>query len=192
MANQITELFGISPDNIEDFALASQITQAEADKYFIERFRLHKWESTTGLLWWNLVDGWPQFSDAVVDYYYNPKIAYSVITRAQQTVCLIMREPCDGKLTLAATNDSLKEENFQYKVTDVTSGKVVLEGDGVAEANATVDIAVADCDTENTTFYLIEWKIGDKEYKNHYLCGEAPVSYETCLEGYKKSGFIGE
>ena len=191
MANQITELFGISPDNIEDFAVASQITQAEADKYFIERFRLGKWESTTGLLWWNLVDGWPQFSDAVVDYYYNPKIAYSVITRAQQTVCLIMREPCENKLTLAATNDSLQNETFQYKVTDVTAGRVVLEGDGIAEANATVDIAVTDCDTEKTAFYLIEWKIGDKEYKNHYLCGEAPVSYETCLEGYKKSGFIG-
>ncbi len=190
MANQITELFGISPDNIEDFAIASQITQAEADKYFIERFRLGKWESTTGILWWNLVDGWPQFSDAVVDYYYEPKIAYSVITRSQQTVCLMMREPNGGKITLAATNDSLCDEILEYKVTDVTSNKVILEGSTTALANAMVDVAVADCNEEETVFYLIEWKIKNKNYKNHYLCGKAPVSYEICIEGYKKAGFI--
>ncbi len=190
MANQITELFGISPDNIDDFARASQITQAEADKYFVERFRLGKWESTTGILWWNLIDGWPQFSDAVVDYYYEPKIAYSVITRAQQTICLMMREPNDGKITLAASNDSLCDESIEYKVTDVTHSKVILEGNATAVANSTVDIAVAKCNENETVFYLIEWKLGNKTYKNHYLCGKAPVSYEVCIEGYKKSGFI--
>lgn len=190
MANQITELFGITPDNIGDFALASQITQAEADKYFIERFRLGKWDKTTGLLWWNLIDGWPQFSDAVVDYYYEPKVAYSVITRSQQTVCLMFREPEDGKLVLAVSNDSLEEQAFKYSVTEVTSGKTVLEGENVAEANATCNIASTDYDEKRTAFYLIEWKIGDKCYKNHYLSGEAPVSYEACLEGYRKSGLV--
>ncbi len=190
MANQITELFGITPDNIEDFALASQITQAEADKYFIERFRLGKWENTTGLLWWNLIDGWPQFSDAVVDYYYNPKVAYSVITRAQATVCLMMREPDENGLVLAVSNDSLKEESFKYKVSDASSGEILLEGEGNAPANATADIAAINYDESKTVFYLIEWQIGDKIYKNHYLSGKAPVSYKVCLEGYKKSGFI--
>lgn len=190
MANQISELFGIELDNIEDFAIASQITQAEADKYYIERFRLGKWETTTGLLWWNLIDGWPQFSDAVVDYYYRPKIAYSVITKAQQTVCLMMREPSDGKLVLAATNDSLCDESLEYKVTDTATDEILLEGKAVALANSTVDIAVTDYNEEKTVFFLIEWKIGDREYKNHYLSGKAPVSYEVCLEGYKKAGFI--
>ena len=51
-------------------AAASQITQAEAKKFFIESTRLLKWE-TSGLLWWNVIDGWPQFSDAIVDHYYS-------------------------------------------------------------------------------------------------------------------------
>jgi len=190
MANQITELFGITPCNIDDFALASQITQAEADKYFIERFRLGKFKHTTGLLWWNLIDGWPQFSDAVVDYYYNPKVAYSVIARAQQTVCLMMREPCDGKIVVAATNDSLIDENFSFRITDVSSDTVVFEGEGNAAANATVDIGEIEYDETRTVFYLLEWQIGEKTYKNHYLSGKAPVSYDVCLKGYKASGII--
>lgn len=190
MANQMTELFGIEPDNIQDFSTSSQITQAEADKYFIERFRLGKWDKTTGILWWNLIDGWPQFSDAVVDYYYEPKVAYSVITRSQQTVCLMFREPENGELTLAVSNDSLENVTFIYKVTDIISEEVILEGNGVATSNATVDIAKTPYNEFETKFYLIEWQIGDKCYENHYLSGEVPLSYDICLKGYKKLGLI--
>ena len=44
----------------------SQISQAEADKFFIEKFRMGKGH-TSGIIWWNIMDNWPQFSDAVVD-----------------------------------------------------------------------------------------------------------------------------
>ena len=80
MANQIKVLFGEEFNDLETFSLASQLSQAEAVKFFIERFRSQKWRRT-GLIWWNLIDGWPQISDAVVDYYYNKKIAYSFIKR---------------------------------------------------------------------------------------------------------------
>ena len=63
----MSKLFGAVPDDLETFALASQITQAEAKKFFIESTRLRKWR-TSGILWWNVIDGWPQFSDAIVDY----------------------------------------------------------------------------------------------------------------------------
>jgi beta-mannosidase len=75
MTNQIREMFGTVPDNLEDYAFASQCVQAEAKKYFIELFRTMKWRRT-GILWWNLIDGWPQFSDAVVDYYFEKKLAF--------------------------------------------------------------------------------------------------------------------
>ncbi len=81
MANQVIILFGKESDNLEDFARASQISQAEAKKYFIERFRYDR-ESKGGLIWWNLVDGWPQISDAVVDYYGAKKLAYYYIKRS--------------------------------------------------------------------------------------------------------------
>jgi beta-mannosidase len=92
MADQIRELFGEIPQDLPAFALASQITQAEAKKFFIESTRLRKWQ-TSGILWWNLLDGWPQFSDAVVDYYFGKKLAYHYIRRAQQPVCVFISEP---------------------------------------------------------------------------------------------------
>ncbi|MBQ7372980.1 MAG: glycoside hydrolase family 2, partial [Clostridia bacterium] len=66
MAYQVRELFGFIPDNLEDFSVCSQISQAEALKFFVEFTRLNKWQKS-GILWWNLLDCWPQFSDAVVD-----------------------------------------------------------------------------------------------------------------------------
>src|SRR5690606_4639738 len=83
MANQIREYFGDVPDTLETFAVASQIVQAEAKKYFIESTRQRKWR-TSGILWWNLIDGWPQFSVAVVDYYFGKKLAYWYIRRVQR------------------------------------------------------------------------------------------------------------
>ncbi|MGN1346590.1 MAG: glycoside hydrolase family 2 protein, partial [Eubacteriales bacterium] len=71
---------GRATSNLRDFSRASQISQAEAKKYFIERFRLAKWRRT-GIIWWNLIDGWPQISDAIVDYYYDKKLAYDYIKR---------------------------------------------------------------------------------------------------------------
>ena len=61
MSGHVTTLFGSTvPNTFEDFAMASQISQAEAKKYFIEKFRIEKWRRT-GIIWWNLIDGWPQF-----------------------------------------------------------------------------------------------------------------------------------
>ena len=37
----------------------------------------------TGLIWWNLIDRWPQFSDAIVDYYMEKswRTVYQAATR---------------------------------------------------------------------------------------------------------------
>ncbi len=68
MARQVRELFGFIPEDLDTFAYASQVSQAEAFKFFIEMFRSAKWRRT-GIIWWNLLDGWPQISDAVVYLY---------------------------------------------------------------------------------------------------------------------------
>lgn len=54
--------------------MASQIAQAEALKFLIERVRIMKWY-TGGIIWWNVIDGWPQFSDAIVYGGWLKKIA---------------------------------------------------------------------------------------------------------------------
>ncbi|MEO6829701.1 MAG: hypothetical protein ABI164_07800 [Acidobacteriaceae bacterium] len=92
LANGGKELFGIIPDKLEDFILLTQITEAEAIKYFVERMRLNKWR-TTGMIWWNLMAGWPQINVTVVDYYFNKKLAYYYIRRVQQPICIMVDEP---------------------------------------------------------------------------------------------------
>ena len=132
MAVQINNVFGDSvPDTLEDFCLASQISQSEAFKYFIEIFRANK-PYRTGIIWWNLLDGWPQFSDAVVDYYYTKKMAYFTICRVQKPVSLMFREPSKvaGRLELIGANETALDTAVSSKVTDIETGDVILSGDG--------------------------------------------------------------
>lgn len=91
MADQTVEMFGRQPETLEDFILASQISQAEAKKFFIELTRYKKWRRC-GVIWWNMIDGWPQFSDAVVSYDFIKKLAYYYIKRVQQDLCLMFDE----------------------------------------------------------------------------------------------------
>jgi beta-mannosidase len=68
-------------------------------------FRTAKWRRT-GVLWWNLMDGWPQFSDAVVDYYFCKKLAYHFIRRSQMPLILTLREPKNWRQEIVACNDT--------------------------------------------------------------------------------------
>ena len=86
MSGQLKTLFGQEPRNLDEYARMSQISQAEAKNYFVESFRCRKGRRT-GLIWWNIMDCWPQISDAVVDYYFCRKLAYFFIKRSQQDIC---------------------------------------------------------------------------------------------------------
>lgn len=178
MANQILEFFGDIPDNLEDFALASQITQAEAKKFFIESTRLRKWR-TSGILWWNLIDGWPQFSDAVVDYYFTPKLAYHYIRRCQQPVSLVIGEAGGGKyLPLVACNDTLQEVHLTYRVWDADQEGVLVRGECSIPANQNWQIARIRTYASEQRMLLYQWKVGDENFGGHYLCGSPPFRLE--------------
>jgi beta-mannosidase len=89
MAKQIENLFGRVPETLDDYVLASQISQAEALKFFIEMFRIEKGRRS-GILWWNIRDGWPEISDAIIDYYGRKKLAYFMTQRAQADVLVML------------------------------------------------------------------------------------------------------
>jgi beta-mannosidase len=178
MANQIRELFGHIPEDLEHFALASQITQAEAKKFFIENTRLRKW-ATSGILWWNLLDGWPQFSDAVVDYYFGKKLAYHYIQRVQQPVCVLLGEAGTGKyLPVAVCNDSLQDAEVVYRVWDAESGETVLEGKVQVPANQNWQVERLRTFAGEQRLYLIEWQLDGKSFGNHALVGPPPFDLE--------------
>jgi beta-mannosidase len=173
MAKQIKELFGVIPDNLEDFVLASQISQAEAKKFFVELFRIQGHRS--GIIWWNLIDGWPQFSDAVVDYYFYKKLAYYYLRQSQKPLILTFAEPQDWELRLCASNlCGIGPLAFSYRVRDFASGETVLAGNGVCGDQETFEPAVLPYSQGEKKIYLIEWQSGVYSGKNHYLAGNPP------------------
>jgi len=181
MADQIKELFGFIPENLEDFVLASQISQAEAKKFFIEMFRIKKWRKT-GIIWWNMIDCWPQFSDAIVDYYFGRKLAYWYIKRAQQPVCIMMDEPRSWNCRVIVGNDSLRAASGVYSILDANTKTILMEGKFIVEANTNLEIGKIRISHSEHRLFLIEWTIDGIRYGNHYLLGKPPISFEQ----YKK------
>ena len=181
MLNQIRLLFGEVPDKLEDFIFASQSVQAEAMKYFIEMWRGKKFEDKTGIIWWNLRDGWPIISDAIVDYYNSKKMAYRFIWNAQRDVCVLMNDPTDKGYPLIGVNDTRCAQNGILSVTDVASGKQVYEGKFQIPANAKTRITFLP-QQQGQGVLLIRYQTGGKTYTNHYLYGNAPFD----LKAYRK------
>ncbi|MBE6701894.1 MAG: hypothetical protein E7585_00560 [Ruminococcaceae bacterium] len=186
MVKQVRTLFGAEADNLDDFAKQSQISQAEAKKYFIEKFRVGK-PHRTGIIWWNLLDGWPQVSDAVIDWYHCKKLAFPFIKRSQQQLCLIMDEPENGRMRLFAVQDGGKEQRITYTVRDVLADKVLLSGTATVAPESAAAIAAL---PEMTDFHflLIEWETADGAYRrNHFATKTLDISYETYLQALQKS-----
>ena len=186
MAKQIRVLFGKIPDNLEDFAFASQVSQAEAKKFFIERFRYTKWRRT-GIIWWNLIDGWPQFSDAIVDYYFDRKLAYDYIKRVQQPLCLMLREPSDWGQELTASNDTRKDIPITYTLKDVDTEEVVASGSATAAADSVTVIGKIPFFQSQKRFYVIEWESAYGAGKNTYLSGYPPFDISKYREWMQKA-----
>ena len=190
MRKQIAELFTEVPDNLYDFALASQVVQAEAKKFFIELFRMAKWRRT-GILWWNVMDGWPQFSDAVVDYYFQRKLAYFFIRNCQQDVCVMLDEPNSWVQKVVAANDTREDKEIHCQITDIASGEVVFEGAFTARADQSTVIGQIPYVRNRQRFFVIRWH-GDAQGCNHYLAGQPPFDLAIYRRWLQESGLYNE
>lgn len=179
MGNQTRIVFGAIPRNLDDFIFASQAIQGEAKKYFIEMMRTQMFEPKTGILWWNLIDGWPIISDAVVDFYGSKKLAYEYIKRVQQN-CVPM---INDNFELIAANGTLGKMSGTVKVRDVDSKKVLFDGKFEVGANSKNKIAQLE-KLKGQGMLVIEYKIDGQSLSklNHYLYGWAPFK----LDDYKR------
>ena len=181
---QVAQLFGAVPDDPEEFSKASQYFQAEGFKFFIEHFRTEKWRRT-GLIWWNLLDGWPEISEASVDYYFNKKLSFDYIRRSQEPLCLMLREPKNGALQIVAANEYREEKRVTYTVTDIETGKCLVSGEAALYPNALTELGAIDFDPHGNHYYALSLACEGKNYYNHYVSGEIPFSltqYETLLK----------
>lgn len=189
MIRQVERLFGAAAEALSDFALQSQISQAEAVKFFIEKFRAER-GYRTGILWWNVIDGWPQISDAVVDWYGRKKLAYHYIKRSQQPFCLLCGEPEGGTVPLFAVNDTQQTAAVEYSVREVLSDRVLLSGSCRVPPNESRSIGTL---PEQKAFYLIQWNGAAGRGCNHFISQmEEGLRFEDYILFMKKAGFFEE
>ena len=171
MTNQAKILFGAVARDVEGFVEQSQTVQAEAMKTFCELFRSRKFTRFNGLIWWNVRDGWPIISDAVVDYYGGKKKAYFALKNAQkdQIVCVV-----DDR-TAWAVNDARRAVKGRATFTDKATGKVFLEKEFEIPANGKLALGTVPFSGQGVV--LIEATLDGKPFRNHFLYGEPPFKW---------------
>ena len=170
MADQVKLMFGEIPEDLELFSVLSQFTQAEAIKFFIERTRIKKWRRT-GIIWWNMIDGWPQISDAVVDWYYDKKRAFETIRRVQVPVCVMIDEPRDWYNDIVIGNDSRECKQVCVDITDADTNRLLFSGEFLSPANQNIIIGSLRGLSTVQSCLIIIWVIDGIKYRSHYLCG---------------------
>jgi beta-mannosidase len=127
----------------------------------------------TGIVWWNLRDGWPIISDAVVDFYGNRKLAYAYINRAQRDDGVMIGDAPDGTHPVVAVDDTLAAKSGTVRVRDVDSGQVLLDTAFSLPANGRVEISRIP-DPAKQQMWSIEYTIGNQHFRSHYLAGRPP------------------
>ena len=88
-------------------------------------------------------------------------------------------------IRLYVANETLTDKNVSYKVTDVSTDKVILQGSGVAKANASNELDSIKTIAEQTLL-LIEYEVDGKAYRNHYLTGAPEYDYKKLISVPKK------
>lgn len=176
MHRQVQQLFGKVPADMEEYIMASQISQAEAKKFFIERVRA-KMDTMGGVLWWNLVDGWPQMSDAVVDYYYEKKLAYDYIRRSSYPVIVLVGEMEPWGHPVLVANGTQKAAQITVSITDLASGQVIYNGGCTAAANSNTRMDKLPMMYADKGMLLIRYTVDQKPFINTYLYGSPAFSF---------------
>jgi beta-mannosidase len=169
------EYFGSLPTQLSDIVLASQIVQAEGFKFAVEWARQHR--EKTGLLWWSLFDGWPQVSDAVVDYFLQKKLAYYYLAHAQNPLLALVGEPDEsGRHPLWISNHQQRGWHGPVQVTDGDSGQSLWEGRVSVDGGELLAVARLEFDPEPARLLLLHWQDGEQTFCNHYVVGRPPFS----------------
>ncbi|MBQ8641644.1 MAG: hypothetical protein IJ480_05445 [Clostridia bacterium] len=185
MERQVKLLFGTVPEDLETFAFLSQVSQAEAVKFFIERTRALKWQRT-GIIWWNMIDCWPQISDAVVDYYYVKKLAYTWITHSQMPVLVFVGEASGWQYPLYITNDTRETAEVSYTITDADTEQIVAQGKRIVPAGEKIQAGGLSIMVSEKRCLLIGYTANGREYKNHYLTGLPPYDADVMQRWVRK------
>ena len=178
----LSRYFGETPTNLVRFAEFSQYVQAEAYKFFIEMHRSRKFGRSNGLIWWNLKDGWPILSDAVVDFYGCRKRAYYAIRNVQRDQLVALNDDHE----VFAVNDSLHEVTVEAVVRDSSGARELLRVKKRLPSNARVSLGKLELRGKGVVF--IEYAIDGRGFRNHYVYGEPPHDFSMVKGAFEWDG----
>lgn len=184
-ARQAAQLIGREPRDLDELVAASQLSQAEALKFFIETWRAGKGR-TWGLLWWNLRDGWPIISDAIVDWYGGRKLAYGVVKACQQDVTVLVQEAVSGRHRVLAVNDTLTPVRLAVAIEQL-DGAALWSGSVVVPANASAEVCGLPASITAPQCWRLRWS-GDAAGANHHIAGPRPWPLERLRAWYRELG----
>ena len=185
MLKQVDALFGERLEDLDQFIFASQVVQAEAMKFFVEFWRMDKFNKT-GIIWWNLRDGWPIISDAIVDYYNSKKLAYYYIKQVQHNACVMIGDAKNGQHPVIAVNDSREEKTGTVTVKDADTGNTVFSAKFDIPVNGKTSVGEIPEVLGKQAMWLIDYTIENEKYTNHYLTGKAPFKLKDYQRWFKK------
>ena len=180
--------WGEAADDIATFIEQSQIIHAEAMKTFVETFRVNR-SRCGGLMLWNLLDGWPMCSEALLDYYFAKKAAFDYVRRAQQSLCMILPEPTSWRATPIMVNDRPEAAAGNWRIINMEDGKEVASGAYSVAAGSSSELVWFDHAPNAMQLLALEWDDGAATYHNHALLGNAPYDFEryrACMARFKK------
>ena len=169
------EYFGSLPSALSDIVLASQIVQAEGFKFAIEWARQRT--DKTGLLWWSLFDGWPQVSDAIVDYYLDKKLAFHYVQRSQAPLVILVGEAVGQEHPVIVSNHRRQSWQGSIMIRDEETQETVWEGEAHVAAGQ-MEVATRIClASAEPRLLILHWEVDGEPHQNHYVVGTPPFSY---------------
>ncbi|HBE00882.1 MAG TPA: hypothetical protein DC049_00190 [Spirochaetia bacterium] len=174
----------ITPDNFADFRLAVNAAAGDGYKFAVEYHRARKWDKT-GLLWWSLIEMFPQAANkALVDYCFQKKMPYFWIKQAQQTCVIVgLLDEKKRNVHLYAVNDSLREftaclQVSLYEVNSFTPyKKIIIQFSKNSSRYTGIKLS-----GRKHALFLFEWEIDNIKYFNHCITGFPPYDFNRYKE----------
>ena len=189
MENHIKMGFGYLPDDYKEFTLLSQFIHAEGNKFFVENARNGK-PYKTGLILWNLLDGWPQFSEALVDFYFDKKPGFTTVSRSYEPLLVTVFENNDSQYQINVINDTLKAQNVKCKVYDIDSKQGYFDGEISVDKNSSVKGAIFNDIYFEQKCLVIEFEYDGKKCINHFITGYPIYKKDDFVRWYKLLGIL--
>ena len=100
-------------------------------------------------------------------------------------------EPEENMIALFGVNDLPRDCRLHFTVKKVLPGaepEVVLTGQAALKADSSVEIGKLAISEGEKCFYLIEWELNGKTYKNHYFTYIIDIDYAGYVNALEQCG----